>query len=141
MRAWVLVLALAAFGAQAADDDEPQTPGNDGPTPCDNVETAQQSFDCSAYNRKTAETELGESVKDLTDRINSQFADHPTQLNDLLGKVKAAQRLWEQLRDADCAVDTFNTDKNSQAYQIALNDCIAQKSDERSETLQSVGME
>jgi len=139
MKAMFLVLALAAFAAHA--DDEPETPTNDGPTPCDNVETTQQSFDCSTYNRKTAETELGESAKDLVDRVNSQYSDHPAQMNELLGKIKAAQALWENLRDADCAVDTFNTDKNSQAYQIALNDCVAQKSDERSETLQSVGME
>lgn len=139
MRILFLLMALATFGAHA--EDEPQAPTNDGPTPCDNVETTQQSFDCSAYNRKTAETELGESYKDLTDRVDSQYSDHPAQRDDLLNKVKAAQSLWEKMRDADCAVDTFNTDKNSQAYQIALNDCIAQKSDERSETLQSVGME
>jgi uncharacterized protein YecT (DUF1311 family) len=139
MRAMFLVLAFAAFGAQAAD--EPELPNNDGPTPCDNVETAQQSFDCSAYNRKTAETELGESYKDLAERIKSQYADHADQQADLLARIKTAQGLWEKLRDADCAVETFDSDKKTQAYQVAQNDCIAQKSDERSETLQSVGME
>lgn len=140
MKALILLMALATSGAYAADD-EAQTPNNDGPTPCDNVETAQQSFDCSAYNRKTAETELGASYKDLVERIKSQYGDHVDQQNDLLAKVKAAQGLWEKLRDADCAVDTFNTAKGTQAYQVAQNDCIAQKSDERSESLQSVGME
>ncbi|WP_213878521.1 lysozyme inhibitor LprI family protein [Pseudomonas sp. dw_358] len=139
MRALFLLMALATFGAHA--EDEQPAPNNDGPTPCDNVETAQQSFDCSAYNRKTAETELGESFKDLVDRVNSQYSDHPAQRDELMARVNAAQGIWEKLRDADCSVDTFNTDKNSQAYQIALNDCIAQKSDERSETLQSIGME
>lgn len=36
---------------------------------------------------------------------------------------------------------TVNAGKGTKAYEIAQNDCRAQKSDERSEFLQSVGLE
>jgi len=130
MRSMLLVLAVLAAGAQAEES-----------TPCDNVETPQQSFECAAFNKTTADHELDNAYKDLVERVSSQYADHTTQLNDYLARIKNAQDIWKKLRDADCAVQTFQTEKGSQAFQIAQNDCFAQMSDERSEYLQSVGME
>lgn len=133
MRFTLLMLALLSFAAQAEESD--------GPTPCDNVETDQQSHDCSAYNRKTSETEMSESYTDLLDRINSQFPKGSPELKAFTDKLKAAQDLWTRSRDADCDVYTVNAGKGTKAYEIAQNDCRAQKSDERSEFLQSVGLE
>jgi len=113
MRFTLLMLALLSFAAQAEESD--------GPTPCDNVETDQQSYDCSAYNRKTSETEMSESYTDLLDRINSQFPKGSPELK--------------------AFTYTVNAGKGTKAYEIAQNDCRAQKSDERSEFLQSVGLE
>ena len=132
MKPMLLLLAVISLGAYADED---------GPTPCDNVENDQQSYDCSAYNRKTSETEMNESYKDLLDRINSQFPKGSAQLTDFTAKLKAAQDLWGKSRDADCDVYSVNAAKGSKAFDVAQNDCRAQKSDERSEFLQSVGME
>ncbi len=132
MRTVLMALALVAYGAHAAED---------GPTPCDNVENDKQSLACSKFNRETAETEMKGALDDLEERTTNQYADHPNQLEELKAKINAAQALWSKLRDADCAIYTFNADKSSQSYQTTLNDCLAQKSDERSEYLQSVGME
>ena len=131
MKSMLWVLAFMAFGAQAADED--------GPTPCDNVETAQQSLECSVYNRKTAESELDDAYNGLTARISAQYGDQPAVLKDYLNKVKAAQDLWRKLRDADCAVEVLEADKDGNASQTAMNDCMAQRSDERSEYLQTLG--
>ena len=130
MRSMFWVLAVLAAGAHA-----------DEGTPCDNVETTQQGFECSTYNKTTSEHELENSYKDMIDRISTQYANHPAQLADYLAKIKNAQEIWKKLRDADCSVQTFTNEKGSQALQIAENDCFAQMSDERSEYLQSIGIE
>ncbi|PVZ11428.1 MULTISPECIES: lysozyme inhibitor LprI family protein [unclassified Pseudomonas] len=131
MKSLLWVLAFISVGAYAADDD--------GPTPCDNVETAQQSLDCSAYNRKTAESELEDAYNGLTARISAQYGDQPKLLKDYLAKISAAQDIWRKLRTADCAVEVMEADKDANAAQTAENDCMAQRSDERSEYLQSIG--
>jgi len=133
MRSTLLLLALLSLGAHAEESD--------GPTPCDNVETDQQGYDCSAYNRSTSETEMNESYKDLLDRINSQFPKGSPELKAFTDKLKIAQDLWAKSRDADCDVYTVNAAKGTKVYDTAQNDCRAQKSDERSEFLQSVGLE
>jgi uncharacterized protein YecT (DUF1311 family) len=130
MRSMLLVLAVLATGAQAEDS-----------TPCDNVETTQQSFECSAFNKTTSQHELDNAYKDLVDRISAQYANHPAQLNDYLAKIKNAQQIWTKLREADCTVQTFLSEKGSQTLEIGQNDCFSQMSDQRSEYLQSIGME
>lgn len=133
MRSMVVVVALAALalGAQAEEES----------TPCDNVETDQQNYDCAAYNRKVAERELDSAYQDLLDRAKSQYGDQPTQLAEFNARIKAAQQLWTRLRDADCAVETLQIGKGSKDFEMAQNSCLAQRSDERSEYLQSQGME
>lgn len=124
---WLLTaLSLSTF---AADDE--------GPTPCDSVETKQQAQECSAYNRTTAEQQLKEAYDELRHRAQVQFSDRPTLLKSYLEKTAIAQNLWRNLRDADCAVQVLEFD-TSDSRQSALNDCMAQHSDERSEYLQSL---
>lgn len=133
MRSMLLLLAVLSVGAHADESD--------GPTPCDNVENDQQSLDCSAYNRQTSEKEMSESYKDLLDRVGSQFPKSSPELKDFTDKLKVAQDTWAKSRDADCDVYAVNAAKGTNAYNVAQNDCRAQKSDERSEFLQSVGLE
>ncbi|MEG1082609.1 MAG: hypothetical protein RSE44_29175, partial [Pseudomonas sp.] len=59
-----LVLATLAFGAHASEEDS---------TPCDNVETDQQNYDCALFSRTTAERELNAAFADLLDRIKEQY--------------------------------------------------------------------
>ncbi|UVJ43707.1 DUF1311 domain-containing protein [Pseudomonas sp. LS1212] len=127
----VVVLAVLAFGAQAEEES----------TPCDNVETTEQNYDCVVFNKKTAERELNAAYDELLDRAKSQYTGNSAQLTDFTARIKAAQQLWIKLRDADCAVETFQTTKGTQDFDMAQNTCLAQRSDERSEYLQSLGME
>lgn len=129
--AWLVLLALA-WGAQAAEEDS---------TPCDNVENDQQGYACAAYNKQTAERELKAAYDDLVQRIRDQYADENDKATALSAKMEAAQKLWVQLRDADCKVETYAEKPGSKAFQAAWDTCVAQRSDERSEYLQSIGQQ
>ena len=55
--------------------------------------------------------------------------------------MDAAEKLWTQLRDADCKVETYAEKPGSKALQAAWDTCVAQRSDDRSEYLQSIGQQ
>lgn len=123
--AWLVLLAIVS-GAQAGEEES---------TPCDNVETDQQTFACAAFNKQTAERELNSAYDDLIQRMLDQYGDEAG----LQSQIESARKVWAQLRDADCKVETYGEQAGSKAFQIAWNSCIAQRSDERSEYLRSLG--
>ncbi|MGE8461462.1 MAG: lysozyme inhibitor LprI family protein [Pseudomonas capeferrum] len=129
--AWLVLLAVVS-GAQAGEEES---------TPCDNVETDQQSYACAAFNKQTAERELRSTYDDLTQRIRDQYADEADQATALVERMEAAETLWAQLRDADCKVETYAEKPGSKAFEAAWNTCVAQRSDDRSEYLQSIGQQ
>lgn len=130
MRSMLWVLAVLAVGAHAADED--------GPTPCDKVETAEQSLKCSVFNRDTAQSGLDEAYNQLMARISAQFSDQKDVLKTYQDKVKSANDIWMKLRDADCAVEILESDSDGNDSDTAKNNCLAQRSDERSEYLQTL---
>lgn len=132
MRSMLWVLAVLAVGAHAADED--------GPTPCDKVETSEQSLKCSVFNRDTAQSGLDEAYNQLMARISAQFSDQKDVLKKYQDSVKAANDIWMKLRDADCAVEILESDSDSDGNDsdTAKNNCLAQRSDERSEYLQTL---
>nr|NLU58434.1 DUF1311 domain-containing protein [Pseudomonas sp. BIGb0427] len=125
-----LVLAAPAVGAHASEEDS---------TPCDNVETDQQNYDCALFSRTTAERELNAAFSDLLDRIKEQYAGQDAKISEVSKRLHAAETLWKQLRDTDCKVETFD-EKPGKTFDAALNTCLAQRSDDRSEYLQSLGL-
>jgi uncharacterized protein YecT (DUF1311 family) len=127
-----LLLVTCAWAAHAANDES---------TPCDNVENDQQSYACAAYNRQTAERELKAAYDDLIQRIRDQYADESDKASALTGRMEVAEKLWLQLRDADCKVETYAEKPGSKAFEAAWNTCVAQRSDERSEYLQGIGQQ
>lgn len=129
--AW-LALAIVAPLALAGEEDS---------TPCDNVDTEQQTFACAAFNKQTAERELKAAYDDLIQRIRDQYADESDKATALVGRMDAAEKLWTQLRDADCKVETYAEKPGSKALQAAWDTCVAQRSDDRSEYLQSIGQQ
>ncbi|MHC6223546.1 lysozyme inhibitor LprI family protein [Pseudomonas sp. X10] len=129
MKSMLWLLAILPLSAFATDD---------GPTPCDSVETAQQALECSVYSRNTAERQLDDAYNDLKLQAQAQFGDQPTRLKDYLQKIAIAQELWHKLREADCAAQVLGAGTTDSSAQIVLNDCMAQRSDERSEYLQSL---
>ena len=133
MKPILLALALITSGAYAADDADYN--------PCDAVENDQQTLACSVYSKQAAEQLLTENFEALQARMQSLYGSNATQLNNITSKIKAAQALWLHQRDADCAFVVFPATAGTQAFNIALNDCMAAISDDRSEFLESVGQE
>jgi uncharacterized protein YecT (DUF1311 family) len=131
MKSMIWLLAPLAFAVQAADDEN---------TPCDNVETDQQNYDCALFSRTTAERELNAAFSDLLDRIKEQYAGQDAKISEVSKRLNDAESLWKQLRDADCKVETFD-EKPGKTFDAALNTCLAQRSDDRSEYLQSLGLQ
>lgn len=129
--AWLGLVAVA-LGAQAGEEES---------TPCDTVETDQQSFACAAYNRQAADRELQSAYDELAQRISDQYPDDTARANQLMARLQAAEQLWKQLREADCQVETFAEKPGSKALEAAWNTCLAQRSDDRSEYLQSIGQQ
>jgi uncharacterized protein YecT (DUF1311 family) len=133
MKSILLAMALIATGVQAAEESDSN--------PCDAVENDVQTLECSVYSRTTAEDLLKDNYQALTERLQSAYGKNPTQLADITAKLKNAQQQWLKTRDADCAVEAFPATSGSKAFNIALNDCVARMSDERSEFLESIGQE
>ncbi|HEN8800339.1 TPA: DUF1311 domain-containing protein [Pseudomonas putida] len=129
--AWLVLLTVVS-GAQAGEEES---------TPCDNVDTDQQSYACAAFNKQTAERELKAAYDDLIQRIRDQSADEGDQTTALIARLDAAEQLWTQLRDADCKVETYAEKPGSKAFQAAWDTCVAQRSDDRSEYLQAIGQQ
>lgn len=136
MKTFFLGLALtSAMASNAWAAQDPET------SPCDGVDSDNQTLDCSIYSRETAEALLKENFQNLLNRVQSQFVANKTQFNDFTSKLKDAQKAWEKLRDTDCAVEVFPSAAGSKAFKISENDCIARMSDERSEYLESIAQE
>ena len=133
MKSILLALALITSGAYAADDADYN--------PCDAVENDQQTLACSVFSKNAAEQLLTENYEALQTRMTSLYGSNPTQLNNIISKIKTAQALWLHQRDADCAIVVFPATSGTQSYNIALNDCMARMSDDRSEFLESIGQD
>ncbi|MFJ2365519.1 lysozyme inhibitor LprI family protein [Pseudomonas sp. NPDC087697] len=133
MKSIFLALALIATGVQAAEEADN--------TPCDAVENDVQTLECSAYSKTTAEQLLKDNFQALLERVKSKYANNKAQLADITGKLQTAEQLWMKSRDADCAIAPFPAAVGTKAYTIDLNDCLASKSDERSEFLESIDQE
>ncbi|BBH48497.1 lysozyme inhibitor LprI family protein [Pseudomonas sp. KU43P] len=129
--AWLVLLAVVGV-AHAGEEES---------TPCDNVETDQQTYACAAFNKQTAERELKSAYDDLIQRIRDQYADEADKATALVGRMEAAEKLWTQLRDADCKVETYAEKPGSKAFEAAWDTCVAQRSDDRSEYLQTIGQQ
>ncbi|MNP32493.1 hypothetical protein D3C76_1256760 [compost metagenome] len=133
MKSIFLALALMTTGVHAAEEADN--------SPCDAVENDIQTLECSAYNKTTAEQLLKENFQGLLERVKAQYADNKIQVADITGKLQTAEQLWMKSRDADCAIAPFPAAVGSKAYAIDQNDCLANKSDERSEFLESIAQE
>ena len=133
MKSILLALALISSGVHAADDGDYN--------PCDAVENDKQTLACSEYSRSAAEQLLTENYQSLQARMTQLYGENPTQLNNIISKIKTAQALWLHQRDADCAIAVFPATAGTEAFNIAQNDCMARISDDRSEFLESIGQQ
>lgn len=130
MKAMAGMVLLAVVAAAQAGEEEN--------TPCDNVETEAQAHACAAFNKQASERELKSAYDELLQRVHDTFDDKSGVAATMIERLKQAQGLWTQLRDADCNVETLALPSNGKAYQAAWDTCVAQRTDDRSEYLQSI---
>ena len=105
---------------------------------CKEIVSSQHVFECSAYEKGRADKALNDQYRSLLKRVGSQYKSNQTLRDEYIQKIKESQRLWIKLRDADCALETFQIEIGTQAYETTLNNCIARMSDERSKYLEHI---
>jgi uncharacterized protein YecT (DUF1311 family) len=105
---------------------------------CKQIVSSQQVFECSIYEKGRADKALNDQYHSLLKRVGRQYKSNKTLGDDYIQKIKESQRSWIKLRDADCALETFQIEIGTQVYETTLNNCIARKSDERSKYLEHI---
>lgn len=106
--------------------------------PCKEISSSQQVFECSKYKKTRADKALNSQYRSLLERVSTQYKSNQALSDKYILKIKESQRLWIKLRDADCALETYQIDVGTQAYETTLNNCIARMSGERSRYLESI---
>lgn len=111
---------------------------NPSSSSCKEIVSSQQVFECSSFEKERADKALNDQYRSLLKRVSSQYKSNQTLNDEYTQKIKESQRLWIKLRDADCALETFQIEIGTQAYEATLNNCAARMSDERSEYLKHI---
>lgn len=106
--------------------------------PCDNLNNSHQVFMCSEHNKEQADHDLNESYNRLLRRVDKQYSPDPEIRNHFISIIKKSQRTWIVLRDANCAVESFEIEAHSEAHTTTFNNCIARMSQERTEYLDKI---
>lgn len=105
---------------------------------CKSLESSQQVFECSIYEKTKADKDLNNQYRSLLERVSSQYKSNRALSKEYIQRIKHSQRLWIKLRDANCALETYQIETGTQAYEATLNYCIARISGERSRYLERI---
>lgn len=127
----VLLAALQLLTLQVAHSESSLNP-------CDNLDNSHQVFMCSEHSKEQADHNLNESYKRLLRRADTQYSPDPENRTNLISIIKKSQRAWIVLRDANCAVESFEIEADSEAYTTTFNNCIARMSQKRAEYLDKI---
>lgn len=125
----VVTLLVASTTSYATDPDS---------SSCKTIASSQQVFECSIYEKTKADKDLNNQYRSLLERVSSQYESNQTLSKEYIGRIKHSQRLWIKLRDANCALETYQIEAGTQAYEATLNYCIARISGERSKYLERI---
>jgi uncharacterized protein YecT (DUF1311 family) len=105
---------------------------------CENIRDSLGVFECSKDKKEYADNSLHENYSLLVARIKSQFErDQPLGEKYLL-VVKKSQLAWIDLRNSNCALETFEIEHGSQVYEVVVNNCVARMSEERTDYLSDI---
>ncbi|MCW3150582.1 DUF1311 domain-containing protein [Stutzerimonas stutzeri] len=99
--------------------------------PCERIEASSQIALCAQYNKEQSDNLLNSSYKATLNRIRFQYENSPLLAGQYISLLKAAQRAWIDLRDADCKLEAFEIEETAEAYQVTIDNCISRMSDER----------
>lgn len=106
--------------------------------PCDILNNSHQVFMCSEHSKKQADHKLNESYNRLLRRVDTQYSPDPEIRISFISTIKKSQRAWIVLRDANCAVESFEIEADSEAHTTTINNCVARMSQERADYLDRI---
>jgi uncharacterized protein YecT (DUF1311 family) len=128
-------LAVAVTLLIASTTSHPADPESSS---CKAIVSSQKIFECPIYEKTKADNDLNNQYRSLLERVASQYTSNRTFRKEYIQRIKHSQRLWIKLRDANCALEAYQIEVGTQAYEATLNYCIARISDERSKYLERI---
>ncbi|VVO36410.1 lysozyme inhibitor LprI family protein [Pseudomonas fluorescens] len=131
MIARFIVVMLFGFGVCYADSVYPDLCLSGGMD-------SQDVYECSKYKVEGAGKVLNDIYKDLNNRISIEYKADPKLGEELREYIKKSQRAWINLRDANCAIESFVISPETQAFETIRNNCVARESIERARYLKSL---
>lgn len=105
---------------------------------CQDIQDSLNVIVCSKNERDKADSQLNESYRFLIARIKSQYKLDQSLGDKYLSEVKNSQLAWMILRDRNCTLEAFEIERESQAYEVVVNDCVTRMSEGRSDYLKSI---
>lgn len=113
-------IRLALFTAAFLAAGFAQADTIDCKNPKDGVELGQ----CTGKDMNSADAKMNQAYRQLMAKVDTNAA----------AKLKTAQRLWIQLRDADCAFEGTGTEGGS-IHSVVMASCAARLSAQRTQAL------
>lgn len=111
---------------------------NDVNDPCEEIGASSQIALCAQYNKEQSDNLLNSSYKATLNRIRLQYQNSPVLADQYVSLLKAAQREWIDLRDADCKLEAFEIEEAAEAYQVTIDNCVARMSNDRADYLKHI---
>ncbi|MDR6677900.1 lysozyme inhibitor LprI family protein [Pseudomonas oryzihabitans] len=118
-----LLLLLLFSGTSWADMD------------CTNPSESQQVLECANAKAKISETKLNEAYTALVKSIESSCPEGSRYCSETKKQLIASERLWIQLRQADCALETQQIEAGTAAFETARSLCLSDKAEQRTSYL------
>jgi uncharacterized protein YecT (DUF1311 family) len=100
--------------------------------------SSQRTHEYSICVSEDADTSLNTAYRELKEKVLDDYKADPERGKKLLEHIKKSQRLWINLREENCAIESFVISPSAQAFDTTRNFCLARESTERTRYLQSL---
>lgn len=98
---------------------------------CTNPSESQQVLECAKAKAKINEAKLNEAYTALVKSIESSCPEDSRYCSETKKQLIASERLWIQLRQADCALETQQIEAGTAAFETARSLCLSDKAKQR----------
>lgn len=126
---FLLVVLFSISSASRADEMQ---------SLCEKPTSSQEIFTCSEIRLEESDKNLNENYKALNVYVDKAYAASPELREKLKIMIKNSQQLWIRLRDANCNIEAFTIEAQTQAFEATRNTCSARETEERSKYLENL---
>lgn len=96
---------------------------------------SQRVYECSKLISADADGQLNSAYKSLSNKVDADYKSDPLLGSSLKEHIKRSQRAWINLRDENCAIESFMIVAGTQAFETTKNFCMARESIKRTQYL------